>query len=62
MEIITNKFIKGFQDHLYEEERSGNTIEKYMRDVRFFRKWLQGREIDKSAVIEYKKSCAKDMR
>lgn len=26
MEIITNEFIKGFQDHLYEEERSSNTI------------------------------------
>ena len=55
MEIITNEFIKGFQDHLYEEERSSNTIEKYMRDVRFFCKWLQGREIDKPAVIKYKR-------
>ncbi len=26
-----------------------------MRDIRFFRDWLQGRNIDKSLVIEYKK-------
>ena len=26
-----------------------------MRDIRFFREWLQGRGIDKSVVIEYKK-------
>lgn len=53
--IITDKIVKRFQMYLYEEERSGNTIEKYMRDIQFFCKWLQGRNIDKSVVIEYKK-------
>ena len=53
--IITNELINNFKIYLYEEERSGNTIEKYMRDIRFFREWLQGRNIDKSVVIEYKK-------
>ena len=52
---ITSKAIKDFQMCLYEEERSDNTIEKYMRDVRLFREWLQDRSIDKSVVIEYKK-------
>lgn len=52
---ITNELITEFEMYLYEEERSGNTIEKYMRDVRFFREWLQDRNIDKSVVIEYKK-------
>ena len=55
MKIITNELINNFKIYLYEEERSGNTIEKYMRDVRFFREWLQGRNVDKSVVIEYKK-------
>ena len=50
-----NEIIKKFELYLYEEERSGNTIEKYMRDIRFFREWLNGRNIDKSVVIEYKK-------
>ena len=52
---ITNELITEFEMYLYEEERSGNTIEKYMRDIRFFREWLQDRNIDKSVVIEYKK-------
>ena len=52
---ITNELITEFEMYLYEEERSGNTIEIYMRDIRFFREWLQDRNIDKSVVIEYKK-------
>ena len=52
---ITNELITEFEMYLYEEERSGNTIEKYMRDIRFFREWLQDRNIDKSVVIGYKK-------
>ena len=52
---IINELITEFEMYLYEEERSDNTIEKYMRDIRFFREWLQGRNIDKSVVIEYKK-------
>lgn len=57
--IITNELINNFKIYLYEEEKSGNTIEKYMRDVRFFCKWLQGREVEKAAVIEYKKALCK---
>ncbi len=57
--IITSKIIKDFKLYLYEEERSDNTIEKYMRDVRFFCEWLQNRSIDKSVVIEYKKELCK---
>ena len=53
--IITNELINNFKIYLYEEERSDNTIEKYMRDIRFFREWLQCRCIDKPVVIEYKK-------
>lgn len=30
-----------------------------MRDIRFFREWLQNRRIDKSVVIEYKKELCK---
>ena len=58
--VITNNITKDFKLYLYEEERSNNTIEKYMRDIRFFREWLQGRSIDKSVVIGYKKElCEK---
>ena len=57
--IITNELIDNFKLYLYEEERSDNTIEKYMRDIQFFREWLQGRNFDKSVVIEYKKELCK---
>ena len=52
---ITNELITEFEMYLYEEERSGNTIEKYMRDVRFFREWLKDGRIEKSVIIGYKK-------
>ncbi len=57
--IITDKIVKRFQMYLYEEERSENTIQKYMRDIRFFSEWLQGRNIDKTVAIEYKKELCK---
>lgn len=60
MKTITDETIMGFEQYLYEDEKSDNTIEKYMRDIRFFRQWLGGREIDKSIVIQYKKElCEK---
>ncbi len=62
MKTITNEIVKRFELYLYEEEKSDNTIEKYMRDIRFFREWLGGRGVDKSAVLEYKKElCEKYM-
>lgn len=55
MKIITNEVMNCFENYLYEEERSENTIEKYMRDVRFFGRWLDGRIVDKFTVLQYKK-------
>lgn len=55
MKAITNEIIKNFENYLYEEEKSDNTIEKYMRDIRFFADWLEGRKFDKSVVLEYKR-------
>ena len=53
--IITNELINNFKIYFYEEERGDNTIEKYMRDIRFFREWLKDRSIEKSVIIGYKK-------
>ena len=55
MRTITQEISDKFSTYLYEEEKSDNTIEKYMRDIRFFREWLGEKPIDKSAVLEYKK-------
>lgn len=55
MQIITDEIIKNFEMYLYEEERSDNTIEKYIRDVRVFYEYIGGRELQKSDILEYKK-------
>lgn len=55
MKIITNEIVNGFKLHLFEEEKSEATIEKYMRDIRFFKEWLGGGVLDKPAVLSYKK-------
>ena len=60
LKIITNEIINRFKLYLYEDEKSDSTIEKYMRDIRFFREWLGGKGVDKSVVVEYKKElCEK---
>lgn len=60
MRKITNAVISSFKEYLIEEEKSENTIEKYIRDVTFFKTWLCGREVTKMLVLEYKKElCEK---
>ena len=60
MRSITNEMITNFEQYLHEEERSDNTIEKYLRDIRFFCEWLGGRDIDKSVVLAYKKELCEE--
>lgn len=55
MKIITNEIIKNFELYLYEEERSKNTIEKYLRDVRAFYRYCGNERLQKATVVEYKK-------
>ena len=44
-----------FRQSLFEEEKSSATIEKYMRDLRSFAEFMNGREeITKEQIIEYK--------
>lgn len=48
--------VNGFKFFLTEEEKSEATIEKYIRDVRFFGEFISNREITKQEVMEYKKN------
>ena len=60
MRKITNELILNFKTHLIEQEKSANTIEKYIRDVTLFMMWLNGREITKISALEYKNTlCEK---
>lgn len=55
MKIITDEVIKKFELYLYEEEKSENTIKKYMRDVKAFYGYVGSCELSKTVVLEYKK-------
>ena len=60
MRKITNELILSFKTYLIEEEKSENTIEKYIRDVTFFMIWLNDQEVTKILALEYKKElCEK---
>lgn len=45
---------KAFQYFLISEEKSKATIDKYVRDVTQFLRFVQEKEIDKNLVLEYK--------
>ena len=60
MRKITTELIHSFKTYLIEEEKSENTIEKYIRDVNFFMIWLNDQEVTKILALEYKKElCEK---
>lgn len=52
--ILTAEAIMQFGDHLRVEEKSQNTISKYMHDVREFCTYADGGQITKETVTAYK--------
>ncbi len=54
MNEITKRTIEDYKNYLVEEEKCSVTIEKYIRDINAFAEWLDGREITKTLVLEYK--------
>lgn len=52
--FLTEKSLSAFAAHLKHEEKSANTIEKYLRDVRAFASYTNKSPITKETVIEYK--------
>lgn len=53
--ILTDDLIKEFKQYLNQEEKSGITVEKYLRDVEAFRKYANMQEVTKELVVSYKK-------
>ncbi len=54
MKKITQKLIEDCKKFLISEEKSEATVAKYIRDICAFSEWLCGRNVDKTAVLEYK--------
>ena len=55
MEKITKNMINNYKQYLVEEEKSDNTISKYIHDIKIFVKWLDDKCLEKITVLEYKK-------
>lgn len=51
---ISNETIRQFEHHLIREEKSRNTVEKYIRDVTAFAKYLGRKAVGKEYAIAYK--------
>lgn len=51
---ITNEKILEFREFLQINEKAAATVQKYIRDVRMFAVWLNGKTLTKSNVLEYK--------
>ena len=58
--ILTDKQIAAFAVYLKSEEKSENTVAKYIRDVRAFFDHTNGTEITKETVIAYKNKLLTD--
>lgn len=59
--IITAEQIGKFEQALRNEEKSANTIEKYIRDIRSFSNYANGKAIDKPLILEYKAYLGKEL-
>ena len=58
--IITTEQLASFRTYLRDEERSEATVEKYLCEVRQFFSWLNGAEVTKAVVAEWKEQLLHD--
>lgn len=52
--IITDKKIEFFRAELLREEKTANTVEKYVRDINKFKDYCDGKDINQKLVLAYK--------
>lgn len=55
-QILTEETLSAFCKELRRQEKSRATQEKYLRDIRAFRLFLQGRAVSKEQVLAYKEA------
>ena len=58
--IITEKDIREFEEYLRLEEKSRNTIDKYIRDVTAFWAFIGMKNVTKEIAIKYKEKLLSD--
>lgn len=52
--ILTRELIEKYAVYLQEQERAGNTIQKYRHDLTKLWEWLDGRALEKTVLIDWK--------
>ncbi len=58
---ISAATLKAFENELNQQEKSRATVEKYLRDVRRFFSFIQGREITKELTLQFKKELTQSL-
>lgn len=53
-QYLTEEQMEAYGEYLRREERSAGTVDKYMRDLRSFAGWLDGRPVTKELAAEWK--------
>ena len=59
-QFLTEGLLRQFEQSLIEDEKSTNTIEKYLRDARAFASYLEGREAKRELMIGYKQKLLEE--
>ena len=57
--LITDEIVQDFSQYLLHEEKAAATCEKYLRDVKKFMLFAEGRNVTKELIVEYKMVCLK---
>lgn len=58
--ILTTKNLTSFREYLARQDRSGHTIEKYVRDARKLLVFANGKKLTQTILLEFKRAlCAK---
>ncbi|MCI9335301.1 MAG: tyrosine-type recombinase/integrase [Lachnospiraceae bacterium] len=57
---LTDEKWEAFGEYLKENEYGAATIEKYLRELRGFKQWLDGRTVSKETAAEYKAHLQKE--
>ncbi len=60
--VLMQEQITAYGRYLKQEERTPATLEKYLRDMRSFFRWLEGRPVTKETVTEWKEHLLEERR
>ena len=56
---LNEEQLQAFERYLQREERAGGTVEKYLRDLRAFARWLEGGPVAKESAAAWKEHLLK---